>query len=45
MNTYKFCQGWDRKPVGGEEETLLKKFPRRYLTKVHLLVIVLDVRM
>ena len=44
MNIYKFRQGWDRKP-GGEKETLLKKFTRRFLTKVHLSVIVLDVRM
>ena len=44
MNIYKFCQGWDRKP-SGEEESLLKKFTRRSLTKVHLSVIVLDVRM
>ena len=44
MNIYKFCQGWDRKP-GGEEETLLKKLTRRPLTKAHLSVIILDVRM
>ena len=40
-----FCQDWDRKPASGEEETLLKKFTQRSLTKVHLSVIALDVRM
>ena len=45
MNMYKFCQGWDRKPAGWEEETLLKKFTRRSLTKVHLPVRASDVRM
>ena len=44
MNIYKFRQGWGRK-LGGEEETLLKKFTRRSLTKVHLSTIVLDLRM
>ena len=44
MNIYKFCKGLDRKP-GGEEKTLLRKFARRSLTKVHLSMIVLDVRM
>ena len=42
MNT--FYQSWDRKP-GGKDETLLKRFTRRSLTKVYLSVIVLDVRM
>ena len=44
MNIYKFRQGWDRKPASGEKKTLLKKFLRRSLTKVHLSVLVLDVR-
>ena len=44
MNIYKFRQGCDRK-LDGEEETLLKKFTRRSLTKVHLSAIVLDLRM
>ena len=45
MNIFKFGQGWDRKPADGEEETVLKKFIRRSLTKVQISVIVLDVRM
>ena len=44
MSIYEFRQGWDRKP-GGEKETLLKRFTQRSLTKIHLPVIVLDVRM
>ena len=44
INVYKFCQGWDRKPVG-EKETLLKRFTQRSLIKVHLSVVVLGVRM
>ena len=44
MNKYNFSEDWDRKP-GVEEETLLKKFIQRSLTKVHLSVIVLDVKM
>ena len=44
MNIYEFCQIWDSN-LGGEEETLLKTFTQRSLTKVHLSVIVLDMRM